>query len=216
MLYYTQMSDAVKRPSPLRTEQAAQTRARVLDAAQRLFAEQGFAGARIETIAAAAGVAVPTVYKVFTNKRNLLVDVLNRTLTGANENATVDNQSWWTEQLAEPDPERQLKLIARNARQIYERSAVVLEAVRAAAPLDRDIAKAWDQISADRLARSRRSATQLLAKAGRRARLNVDETALTLWSLTGPELYTSLTGAGRTAAQYERWLANILTPALLA
>ena len=199
----------------LRTEQAAQTRARILDAAEQVFAAEGFAGARIEDIADRAGVAVPTVYKVFTNKRNLLVGALNRAMTDGGLGA-VDAQSWWTEQSEEPDPARQLELVARNARQIYMRAGAMLEAVRAAAPLDDDIAAAWDDITNARLARSRKTAKGFVAKAGRRARLSVEETALTLRSLTAPELFTEHVQARRTPAQYEAWLAHILRSALLS
>src|SRR5205814_125336 len=80
-----------------------------------VFEEQGFAGARIEDIAARAGVAVPTVYKIFTNKPTLLVGALNQAMAG-DGNAAIDQQAWFTEQLDEPDAVRQLQLIARNAR----------------------------------------------------------------------------------------------------
>ena len=131
------MPPTVKKASTLRGDQAADTRRRILDAASLEFVQQGYAGARIEDIAARAGVAVPTVYKVFTNKRNLLVDAVNRAMTDSDNDVGVDDQPWWIEQLDEPDPTRQLQLIARNARRIYERSAALLEALRAAAPLGR-------------------------------------------------------------------------------
>jgi AcrR family transcriptional regulator len=203
-----------KRPSSLRSEQAAATRQRILRAAEDVFAEEGFAGARIEDVANRAGVAVPTVYKVFTNKRNLLVGALNRVMTGGDTGA-VDEQSWWREQLEQPDPIRQLELVARNARRMYERAAAVLEVVRAAAPLDDDLSQAWQQVTAERLERSRKTTKRFRAKAGRRARLGADETALTLWSLTGPELYTVHAEARRTPDQYEAWLAHVLRSALL-
>jgi AcrR family transcriptional regulator len=216
MSYYTPVRQSVKRPPTLRSEQAAQTRQRIVDAAQRVFSDHGFVGARIEDIALAAGVAVPTVYKVFANKRNLLVGAVARAMTGGDNDTKVDDQAWWIEQLEEPDPARQLRLIARNARRIYDRAGPVLEAMRAAVPLDADIARTWEEVSADRFRRSRRTAKRLVAKAGQSARLNVEETALTLWSLTGPELHTVHIRAGRTPDQYERWLAHVLLSSLLA
>jgi AcrR family transcriptional regulator len=208
------MDSAVKRPLSLRSEQAARTRHRILEAAESVFTEQGFAGTRIEDIAVAAGVAVPTVYKIFTSKKNILVGVLNMAMTGGAD-AEVDTQAWWREQLDEPDPRRQLQLIARNARRIYERAAPMLEAVRAAAPLDPEIARTWEEISAERLKRSKRSAKALVAKARRRTRMNIEETALTLLTLTVPELYTSQLATGRSPDQYERWLASVLVSSLL-
>jgi AcrR family transcriptional regulator len=209
------MARPVKPVLNLRDEQAARTRARVLDAAQHVFVEGGFAGTRIEDVAARAHVAVPTVYKIFTNKRNLLVGALSRAMVGSDAAGSVDEQTWWKQQLEEPDPARQLQLIARNARRICERAAPLLEVLHAAAPLDEELAEAWNAIVRQRLDRSRRTARSLTAKT-RTTRLSHEETAVTLWSLTGPELFTSYISGGRTPEQYERWLADILGRALLA
>ena len=204
---------SVKPPS-LRAEQAAQTRRRILDAAARVLERQGFAGTRIDDVAIEAGVAVPTVYKGFTNKVNLLIGAVTLTMAG-DDAAPTDQQAWFIEQLDEPDPVRQLHLIARNARRMYERVGQLLNVLRAAAPLDTDLARAWHDIAAQRLDRSRRTAKNLTAKAPARLRLSRDDTALTLLALTEPELYTTYTAGNRTAAQYEAWLADLLCRALL-
>jgi AcrR family transcriptional regulator len=198
----------------LRQQQADETRQRIVAAATQVFAKNGFAGARIEDIAAEAGVAAPTVYKVFVNKRNLLAEAVLQAMS-AGDTGGVADQDWWTEQLDEPDPALQLQLIARNARRIYERAGRVLEVVRAASPLDSEISQLWETIVADRLSRARRSAKALASKAGTSAALSVDDTALTLVALTAPELYTAVTSMGRSPAQYERWLSHVLASALL-
>ena len=212
-MYYTDVEEPVK--PGVRAEHAALTRARILDAAREEFEERGFAGTRITGIATRAGVAVPTVYKVFTNKRNLLAQVLERAMTGAEYGGRVDEQVWWQEQLNEPLPDRQLALIARNARRIYERAGPVLEVVRAAAALDRDIGEMWKRVMDQRVSRSRRTAARLVSRAGRRARFGIPETAVTLLTLTAPELYTAQLQIGRTPAQYERWVGAVLTASLL-
>jgi AcrR family transcriptional regulator len=199
----------------VRAEHAALTRTRILDAARAEFEERGFAGARITAIASRAGVAVPTVYKVFTNKRNLLAHAVERAMTGAEYGGRVDEQAWWQEQLNEPDPAQQLALIARNARRIYERAGRILEVVRAAAVLDDEIAALWRGIIDQRASRSRQAATGLLSRARGRARFGVEETVVTLLSLSGPELYSAQLEAGRTPTQYERWLRAVLTACLL-
>ena len=208
------MSPTVKKASTLRGDRAADTRRRILDAASLEFVQQGYAGARIEDIAARAGVAVPTVYKVFTNKRNLLVDAVNRAMTDSDNDVGVDDQPWWIEQLDESDPTRQLQLIARNARRIYERSAALLEALRAAAPLDAALGDASEEIDARRLERARRTAKSITTKT-RETRMKRDDMALTLLSLTAPELFTIYCAGGRTPAEYERWLGDLLCRALL-
>lgn len=208
------MPRAVKAKPTLRDEHAAQTRRRILEAASTVFNEHGF-GARIEDVAVAAGVAVPTIYKVFSNKRNLLVSALDTAMRGEDGEGTLEQQSWFTEQLAEPDPARQLCLVARNARRMYERAGSLLNVLRAAAPVDADLSAAWDDIAAQRIARSGRTAANLVTKSDERLRLGRDELALTLLTLTEPELYATYTRTGRSPAAYEAWLGDILCRTVL-
>ena len=53
----------------------AQTRTRILQAAQRLFAAQGFDGTTTRDLAQAAGVAEGTLFRHFPNKKAILVEV---------------------------------------------------------------------------------------------------------------------------------------------
>jgi AcrR family transcriptional regulator len=178
-----------------------------------VFAERGYERARMEDIATRAGVAYPTVYKVFGNKPALLSAAINTTITGTGEEE-VQRQAWFVEQLEEPDPERQLRLIARNARHIYERAGSLLEVVRAAAASDETINALWKDINADRLRRSQATARSLARKTKPRA--GPAETARTLSSLTIPELYVHLVDHGDlTPERYERWLADLLVAGLL-
>ncbi len=57
-------------------EEAAKTRDGVIDAALRVFAERGFAGAQLDDIASRAGVTRGAVYHHFTDKTDLLQVVL--------------------------------------------------------------------------------------------------------------------------------------------
>ena len=52
-----------------------QTRTRILQAAQRLFASQGFDGTTTRDLAQAAGVAEGTLFRHFPNKKAILVEV---------------------------------------------------------------------------------------------------------------------------------------------
>jgi AcrR family transcriptional regulator len=58
--------------SSRRQRQAAQTRADILDAARRLFADRGYPATTIEAVAAEAEVSPATVYSIFGSKRGLL------------------------------------------------------------------------------------------------------------------------------------------------
>jgi AcrR family transcriptional regulator len=53
----------------------AQTRTRILQAAQKLFASQGFDGTTTRDLAQAAGVAEGTLFRHFPNKKAILVEV---------------------------------------------------------------------------------------------------------------------------------------------
>jgi AcrR family transcriptional regulator len=199
--------------SSLRAEQAAATRARIRSAGAALFEEHGFSGTRIEDIATRAGVAVPTVYKVFGNKVNVLIGAVEHAMAG--DEASIDQQTWFTEQLDEPDPAEQLRLVARNARRMYERAGSLLNVMRAAAPLHPELEQAWEAIETGRRSRSRSTAKRLHAKAPGRTRLSPNDTAITLLALTEPEMFTTFGCAGRRAEQYEAWLADVLVRSLL-
>jgi len=58
---------------------AAQRREQLLDVAQTLFAQQGYAGATTSQIARAAGVTEPIIYRHFKSKRDLFVALIERT-----------------------------------------------------------------------------------------------------------------------------------------
>src|SRR3954468_23512976 len=113
------MAKAVKTRSynsPRRREQAEATRAQILDAAQRLFEAQGYAATTMAAIAAEAGVALKTVYVAFETKSGVLRALWHLVLRGDQDDVPMTERSWYRELLAELDPERQLRLLARNSR----------------------------------------------------------------------------------------------------
>src|ERR687884_75006 len=117
------MADDVKPrryDSPRRREQAAATRREILAAAERLFERDGYAATTMAAIAAEAGVALKTVYLGFETKSNLLRTLWNTRLRGDEDEIPVAQRDWYREVLEEPDPERQLRLNARNARAAKE------------------------------------------------------------------------------------------------
>ena len=199
--------------SPLRREQAALTRTRIVEGATAVFELRGYEGARIEDIAREAGVAVPTVYKVFTNKRTLLKASVEAAITDG-EAGEVERLAWFREQLEDPSAEGQLRLIARNARRMYDRAGQLLEVVRAAAASDSDIEALLRAINDERFARARTSAERLASKA--KLRTTIGAAALTLWTLSVPEIYVlQIHVGGQKADDYERWLGDLLVAALL-
>lgn len=200
--------------SPLRAEQAAATRERILDAAARVFATRGYEASRIEDIATEAGVAYPTVYKAFRTKPALLTAAVTRAMAGG-EDGQLQRQTWFREQLDAPDAETQLRLVARNARRLYERAGRLIEVVRIASVSDDQTADLWTTIDAERIERSALTAKSLATKTTLRA--SVPATARTLWALTLPEVYILQVEHGDlTPDGYRRWLADLLIAAVIA
>jgi AcrR family transcriptional regulator len=74
--------------SELRAEQAEATRARILDATVRVMAG-GLALVAIPAVAREAGVSVPTIYRHFATKRDLLAAVYPHVVRGAGLNELV-------------------------------------------------------------------------------------------------------------------------------
>jgi AcrR family transcriptional regulator len=78
------VSDRVKSPrSTYRQEQAAATRIRIAESAQRLFARDGYGATSIEAIAQEAGVGTRTVYAAYGTKREILNVICERWLERA-------------------------------------------------------------------------------------------------------------------------------------
>src|SRR5882724_2544777 len=89
--------------SPRRREQAAATRREILEAAQRLFEEHGYATTTIAAIAAEAGVALKTVYVAFETKSGVLRALWHLLLRGDEDEVPVMARQWYLEVLEEPD-----------------------------------------------------------------------------------------------------------------
>jgi AcrR family transcriptional regulator len=202
--------------SPRRAEQAAATRRAILDAAQRLFEEQGYAATSMASIAKEAGVALKTVYLAFETKSGVLRALWHLRLRGDETPAPVGQRDWYREVLEEPDPERQLRLNARNSRLVKSRVGALMEVIRGGARADPDIAELWGNIQSEFLANQRAIVESISRKKALARGLKVDRAADILWSLNHPDLYQLLVGErGWTPEQYEKWLARATASQLL-
>ena len=65
-------------PGRLSAEQTAQLPTRLLDAAMKLFSEQGFAATTMDQIAKEAGASTKTIYARYSNKTDILKEVVKR------------------------------------------------------------------------------------------------------------------------------------------
>src|SRR6185437_2714385 len=79
MMHATKIEAAAEAPTRAPTRRALakqQTRMKVLAAARRLFSEQGYEGATIRDIAAAAGMSTGAVFANFTDKSDLFREIM--------------------------------------------------------------------------------------------------------------------------------------------
>jgi AcrR family transcriptional regulator len=214
------MADRVKAKrrydSPRRREQAAATRREILDAAQRLFEQHGYAATTMATIAAEAGVALKTVYVAFETKSGVLRALWHLLLRGDQDDVPVGERRWYREILEEPDPERQLRLTARNSRVVKERAGALMGVIRSAAPSDPDTEALWSRIQTDFYENQRLIVEAVHSRKALRRGLDVAHAADILWTLNHPDLWQLLVGGrGWTPDEWERWFGDAACSQLL-
>jgi AcrR family transcriptional regulator len=213
------MSDVKNRrryDSRRRQEQAAATRREILEAAQRLFERQGFATTTVAEIAAEAGVAVKTVYLAFETKSGVLRALWNSLLRGGDDDVPVGAQQWYREAVEEPDPERQLRLNARNSRAAKLRMGAVLEVIRGAASGDEEIGALWNRIQAEYHENQAVLVKSLDEKGALRPDLGVDRATDILWTVNHPNIWRLLVGERAwSPEEYERWSGDVACEQLL-
>jgi AcrR family transcriptional regulator len=205
-----------KRPyeSPRRREQAAATRAAILDAALRLFEQQGYAATSVAAIAKEAGVALKTVYAVFGTKRGVLVALRSRLVRGGDDAVPVARQDWFQAVLDEPDPKARLAAFAAAATGLKSRAGRIFEIIRQAAPADPEIQAMWDEFMRDfyenqRLVVERFGSDGVLA-------IDVDRATDILWTINHPAVYHLLVvERGWSDDDYRQWLEESLARQLL-
>jgi AcrR family transcriptional regulator len=214
------MQSEIKRraySSALRTEQALQTRTRVITAAQQLFLERGYPKSTITAIAERSGVAADTVYHLFGSKSALLKEVLDVAIGGDDADQTVLDREEPQAMRAEPDQRKQVAMFAAGMSQQLERVRPMDDILRTAAAADADAA----ELRADLQLRQRRSAmttvVEWIAEHGPlRDGTTVERGAAIAWTLTSSEVHQMLRDIwGWSAEDYRDWLRDSLTSALI-
>lgn len=129
------METAVKRQyrSERRSEQASETRTRILRAAHDLFISRGYGRTTIAEVARAAGVAVETVYSAYRNKPTLLRQVWYATFRGDEEDIRLLDRPEIRAVLAEPDLATRLRAHAEVITPVLRRITPLFRALQGAA-----------------------------------------------------------------------------------
>ena len=201
--------------SPRRREQAAATRAAILDAALKLFEEQGYAATSVSAIANEAGVALKTVYAVFGTKRGVLVALRSRLVRGSDDPTPVSQQEWFRALLAEPEPRKRLSMFAAAATALKIRAGAIFEIIRHAAPVEPEIKTMWDEFMRDFYENQRLVIERFDADGA--LKIDVNRATDILWTINHPAVYHLLVAErGWNADDYQNWLEETLREQLLA
>ncbi|AXI80114.1 TetR/AcrR family transcriptional regulator [Peterkaempfera bronchialis] len=195
---------------------AEQTRRRMLDAALKLFLQNGYRATTIESIAQEAGVAVQTIYFSFGNKQKILKELIDLHVAGDEDPVPTLERPQVREALSEQDPREQLRQLARLTRTINERVASLLEMLRNAAIASGDGVELWEANKEQRRTVQRRFIDALALRqplpGGRTTEWAVD----VCYALLGPEMYHLLViERGWTPEQWEAWAYDALCCHLL-
>ena len=198
--------------SPLRADQAQQTRRRVLESARRLFVEHGYAGTTVAAVAADAGVSPETIYLSLGGKRGLLEGVME--ITGPHDSAT-DDETRWHVVAGLPTASQRLDSIIEYSCQILARTRPIHAIIRGAADKEAFAAALGRHLLNERLANQTDRIRRFLAdelKPG----LSIVEAGQRYCALTSPDLYHLLTvELGWTADHHRYWLTDLLHTELL-
>jgi AcrR family transcriptional regulator len=167
-------------------------------------------------VAQEAGVSLKTVYLAFETKSGLLRALWHLLLRGDEEAVPVGERPWFRAVLAEPDPERKLRLNVHNARLVRGRIGGILKVLRDTAPTEPEIAELWALIQSEFYENQRAVVEDLHKRRALRQGLGVDRGTDLLWTLNHPDVYLLLVGErGWTPDDHEKWLADLVCSQLL-
>ena len=203
--------------SPLRTEQAALTRSRIIDAARTAFVTNGYLGTTLAAVARDAGVSVQTVYNVIGGKAVLLKTVYDVTLAGDDEPIPMADRPEVRAVTAAPTARESLARYAEMGRAIAERVLpLVGMALAQAASGDAELASFAETIEAERAAGTTATARHVAERFGLRDGVDVHMAQDILWALTSPELTDRLVNRRHWGwDRFQIWLGTAMADALV-
>jgi AcrR family transcriptional regulator len=205
--------DATRRRERAEEERRA-TRNRVIEAATCLFAERGYTATTMADIAGLAGVSMQSVYSAGRSKADLLHAAVDLAVAGDDQEILVHERPMFQALAAEPDPARQLQMLADAICTIHERSEPIRAAEREGAAVEPILALALQEAHRRRYQTFKIAIAMLPAD---RLRYSPEECTDTAWAVATADVFMLLRHVrGWTWAQIRRWLGRTLTDLLLA
>ncbi len=201
--------------SPLRADQARQTRRRVLDAAFALFAERGYAGTTIAAIADQAGVSPETIYLTVGGKREVLEAAIELAISGDEEEPAHHEGELWTEVAELPAARDRLAKMVEYSCAILGRTRPIHTVIRGAADKETFAAELGSRLLHDRLTVQTERIGRHLGDDLRKG-LSLAEAGQRYCALASPDLFYTLTVEfGWSAERHRTWLTELLVSELL-
>lgn len=209
---------AVKRKidSPLRREQAALTRRRIVAAASALFAERGYLRTSIEDIASAAAVGRATVFKAVGGKPVLLKLAFDVAIAGDDAPVPVRERPETKRVVAEADPYAAVEVFCRGVAERASRMAPIYWSIVEAAGADDQVRRLAEELDAQRDRGSELFLADLVRKSPLRSGLDRRRAAQILSVHLEPAAFRTLVlRHGWTVHRFAAWLADTITHQLL-
>jgi AcrR family transcriptional regulator len=202
--------------SAARESAAAATRDAILEAARHLFLSRGYAGTTMPAIAAAAGVALDTVYAAVGKKPKLFRLLVEVAISGRGDAVPAQERDYVRALRSEPDARSKLKIYAAAIGVIQPRLAPLFRVLQSAASTEPELEALWREVS-ERRAANMRLFVENLASTGRlRENLTVGVAADIIWSMNSPEFYLLLVEQrGWSPQAFESWLEDAWSRLLL-
>lgn len=158
-------------------------------AASTLFAERGYITTSLAEVAAAAGVARPTVFAAFGSKGALLRQVLDEALAGDDEPVAVADRPWFRPVWDAASPAEVLDAYAGVCTLIGRRAARMFEVVRRAADDSPEVRDLWETLCRNRIAGARMVVERAV---DRGAAVDLERAVDSLWIFNDPAHYDAL------------------------
>jgi AcrR family transcriptional regulator len=200
--------------SAVRDEQAARTRTRIVQAADELFRERGYAGTTMKDVAARAGVARDTVHAVFGSKAQLIPAIVDLRLVPDESVPNVADTPEGQAVMNENDPVRQIELFADFITKLNVVLRPVFEVVRGAVASEPALAEVLRSLEAGRMANMQRYASWFAARGP--LRMSTRKAGETLFAVVSPDVGRLLCDElGWSRKQHAQWVADVLQRTLL-
>lgn len=194
-----------------RLAQVRATRLRVIETAKALFIDNGYPGTTLESVAEAADVSLPTLYRLFGSKRTLLSRVIDTSFGGDDEPVAFGDRPAVQAARNEADPVKLVEAFGPICTELMERSAAILHVLASAAQIDPEAGELLADIRRQRHTGQSRIVAALVERDALDPDLDPDHAADMVYAWLSPDVHRILTVERHwTSRDYEAWIVRSL------